>query len=156
MGERYIRDLPDDVKKKVAAVLDAYDPPNWRSLINVIRHNVPSCSNAFIDKWSAKVGMEGLLPGGSPSLKLLSGLENLGRGSGTTVGELVNWINSMGGNTSRVQTVVNILSKYILREVWPGFFQRYTQFATSSGTPPLFDINLQCLASSTARKIQAR
>lgn len=116
MGERYIRDLPDDTKKKVAAVLDAYDPPNWRSLINVIRHNVPSCSNAFIDKWSAKVGMEGLLPGGSPTLKLLSDLENLGRGSGTTVGELVNWINSMGGNTSRVQTIVNILSKYLLRE----------------------------------------
>ena len=116
MGERYIRDLPDDTKKKVAAVLDAYDPPNWRSLINVIRHNVPSCSNAFIDKWSAKVGMEGLLPGGSPTLKLLSDLENLGRGSGTTVGELVNWINSMGGNTSRVQTIVNILSKYMLKE----------------------------------------
>lgn len=117
MGERYIRNLPDDIKKKVAAVLDAYDPPNWRSLINVIRHNVPSCSNAFIDKWSAKVGMEALLPGGSPTLKLLSDLENLGRGSGTTVGELVNWINSMGSNTSRVQTIVNILSKYMLREV---------------------------------------
>ena len=104
MGERYIRDLPDDVKRKVAGLLDTYNPPNWRSLINVIRHYIPSCNDAYI----ARVRMETLLPEGSPTYKLLNDLEK----RGTTVGELVNWISSMGTDAPGIQTVLNVLSEF--------------------------------------------
>ena len=106
MGEvRYIRDLPDDVKRKIAGVLDACNPPNWRSLIkDVIRFHIPQYNEAFI----SKLAMETLLPGGSPTIKLLSDLGQRNR----TVGELVNWITSMNGRTAGVQTILNVLSKF--------------------------------------------
>jgi len=113
MGEvRYIRDLPDDVKRKIAGVLDACNPPSWRSLVkDVIRFHIPQYNEAFI----SKLAMETLLPGGSPTIKLLSDLGQRNR----TVGELVNWITSMNGRTAGVQTILNVLRAPVLQQDIP-------------------------------------
>ena len=100
-----IKDLPDDVKNRIAVVLDGSELPNWRSLIrSVIRLYIPSCDEAYV----SKIGMETLLPGGSPTLKLLN---DLGQ-RGITVGVLKNWISSMNERTPSLQTILNLLSKF--------------------------------------------
>ena len=105
MDTRRVSDLPDNVKNRIAAVLDVPELPNWRSFIqNVIRPFMPSYNDANI----IRIGMETLLPGGSPTLKLLS---DLGQ-RGITVGVLRNWINSTNEITSSLQTIINLLSKF--------------------------------------------
>lgn len=109
MGEcRFIRDLPEDKRQKIAVILDVCNPPNWRSLIkDVLRHHISLHND---EAYIANFAMETLLPGGSPTSKLLS---DLGQ-RGITVGELANWIStSMNGRTSGLQTVSNILSKFV-------------------------------------------
>lgn len=104
MDRRYIKDLPEDIKTKIAAALDVPEQPNWRSLIqNVIRQHIPY-DNTFV----TKIGMETLLPGGSPTLKLLN---DLGQ-RGITVGVLINWISSINEMTTSLQAVLNLLSRF--------------------------------------------
>lgn len=100
---QYIRDLPDTVRKEIAAVLDACHPPNWRSLIrDVIRYDITSYNDEYIYKFA----METLKQEGSPTSALLN---DLGR-RGKTVGELVTWISRMPGRTPDQQRVLNILT----------------------------------------------
>ena len=106
MDTRCITDLPDDEKNRIAAILDASELPNWRSLTRVIGQHIPSYDDS---KYVAKIGMETLLPGKSPTLKLLN---DLGQRSHITVGVLKNWIKSISEGAPRLQTVINILSKY--------------------------------------------
>ena len=110
MGEaQHIRDLPEEIAKKIAAVFDACDQPNWRSLMEVIRNDIPSYNPKDGSDYY-KVAMETLLPGGSPTTALLGDLMRRGR----TLGNLINWISSMPGRTPSVQTVLNVLSTFAI------------------------------------------
>lgn len=106
MDARLISDLPDDAKNRIAAVLDSPELPNWRWLIReVIRQHIPSYKGD--SRIGMEIGMETLLPGGSPTLKLLN---DLGQ-RGITVGVLRTWISSINERTPGLQTIVNLLSK---------------------------------------------
>ena len=110
MGEvqyTYIGDLPEAVKKTIAAVFDACGPPNWRSLMTDV---IPLYKRENASSSVYKFAMETLLPGGSPTTKLLDDLARKRR----TVVELINWISSMPGRTAGVETVLNVLSKFAI------------------------------------------
>lgn len=108
MGEvQYIGDLPEEVKKKIAATFDACGPPNWRSLMTDV---IPLYKRENTNRYVYKFAMETLSPGGSPTTQLLGDLARRRR----TVGELINWISSMPGKTHGVQTVLNVLSKFAI------------------------------------------
>lgn len=92
----YIRDLTDAVKKKIVSILDVRHPPNWRSLMEAIGYRA-----SFI----TQVGMATLTPGGSPTSTLLKDLAQEGR----TVHELINWLLSLPGRSTALQTVVDEL-----------------------------------------------
>lgn len=97
MEYRWISDLPSHVKSEVARVLDAGNL--WRSVIHTMQ---PSLYNpAEIERF----GMATLSPRGSPTLQLLSSLEQKNR----TVAELCDWISSAGGGNSAVQRLLSVL-----------------------------------------------
>jgi len=118
MDRRSINDLSEDIKKRIAEVLDKGDQlPYWRFLIrDVIRQDMPLYSEAFVTKHFA---METLSPGGSPTLKLLNGLGE----SEITVGVLINWISSLNQMRPnlQLQTVLNLLSMF--KDFFISFFQ---------------------------------
>ena len=109
MDRRSVNDLPEEIKNRIAEDLDKADQlPNWRLLIrDVIRQYIPSYDETFVTK---KFAMETLLPGGSPTLKLLNDLGERGR----TVGDLINWISSLNkmNPNLQLQTVLNLLSMF--------------------------------------------
>ena len=109
MDRRSINDLSEDIKKRIADVLDKGEQlPIWRLLIkDVIRQYMPSYNEAFVTKHFA---METLLPGGSPTLKLLNDLGE----KKITVGVLINWIRSLNQMrpTLQLQAVLNLLSMF--------------------------------------------
>ena len=104
MDTRLISDLPDDLKNRIAAVLDVPEPPNWRSLIqDVIRPHIDLYNNASI----VKIHMETLSPGRSPTLIVLN---DLGL-KGITVGHLINWISSVIESLPSLKKILDLLSK---------------------------------------------
>lgn len=104
MDSRCITDLPDDIKKQIAAILDASEQPNWKSLVHeVIRHKIPS----YKDPCQVyAIGMATLSPGGSPTLKLL---QDLGQ-SQITVKVFKSWISSMSEGSPGLQKVISLLT----------------------------------------------
>ena len=109
MDRRSINDLPEDTKNRIAEDLDKADQlPKWRLLIrDVIRQYIPSYDEAFVTKTFA---METLLPGGSPTLKLLNDLGE----KRITVGVLINWISSLNQMRPnlQLQAVLNLLGMF--------------------------------------------
>ena len=109
MDRRSINDLPEDIKNRIAQLLDKGDQlPNWRLLIrDVIRQYIPEYEEVFVTKYFA---METLLPGGSPTLKLLNDLGE----KEITVGVLINWISSLNQMRPnlQLQAVVRLLSMF--------------------------------------------
>ena len=95
--EKYIRDLPDAVKKELAFILDN-QRPNWKSLMETIGYGASSIT---------QVGMATLSPGGSPTIALLSQLAQDGR----TVRELISWLLALPQRSPALQALVNDLSK---------------------------------------------
>ncbi|KAL9987618.1 hypothetical protein ACROYT_G001958 [Oculina patagonica] len=145
MDARRISDLPDDVKRRIAAVLDAPELPNWRWLIrDVIRPHIPLYNEekAYNDCIS-RIGMETLLPGGSPTLKLLN---ELGQ-RGITVGVLKKLISSINERPPSLQTILNLLctagspkpiiTKDVEREVQGTHGQHLHIHCEASGQQPL-------------------
>lgn len=119
MDMRSIHDLPEDIKNRIAEVLDTGDQlPKWRLLIrDVIRKYIPLYDEAFVTKCFA---METLSPGGSPTRKLLN---DLGERE-ITVGVLINWISSLNRMRPnlQLQAVLNLLSMFVdLSHILPRF-----------------------------------
>lgn len=141
MDTRSVHDLPEDIKKRIAEVLDTGDQlPNWRLLIrDVIRQYMPLYDEAFVTKYFA---METLLPGGSPTLKLLN---DLGERE-ITVGVLINWITSLNQMRPnlQLQAVLNLLTsgspvitEDVAREVHGTHGQHIHIRCEASGQQPL-------------------
>lgn len=140
MDMRSIHDLPEDIKNRIAEVLDTGDQlPKWRLLIrDVIRKYIPLYDEAFVTKCFA---METLSPGGSPTRKLLN---DLGERE-ITVGVLINWISSLNRMRPnlQLQAVLNLLTgspvitEDVAREVHGTHGQHIQIHCEVSGRQPL-------------------
>lgn len=103
--EKYIRDLPDAVKKELAFILDN-QRPNWKSLMETIGYGASSIT---------QVGMATLSPGGSPTIALLSLLAQDGR----TVRELMSWLLALPRRSPALQALVNDLRAPVITQNTP-------------------------------------
>lgn len=123
--EKYIRDLPDAVKKELAFILDN-QRPNWKSLMETIGYGASSIT---------QVGMATLSPGGSPTIALLSQLAQDGR----TVRELISWLLALPQRSPALQALVNDLRAPVIMQNTPG------EVSVLHGQ----DVCLQCEASGS-------
>ena len=98
MEHQLVSDLPAHVKNEIAQVLDTSDL--WRLVVKAMTPNI--YNKAQIEEFA----MATLVPGGSPTLRLLN---SLGERNKTTQ-QLCNWISSLSaGNYPGLQRLLSLL-----------------------------------------------
>ena len=98
MEHQLVSDLPAHVKNEIAQVLDTSDL--WRLVVKAMTPNIYSKAQ------TEEFAMATLVPGGSPTLRLLN---SLGERNKTTQ-QLCNWISSLSaGNYPGLQRLLSLL-----------------------------------------------